>query len=215
LEANVDIATIGALVGLGKGVAEAIKAISGLFGTRDDRKIVTESPPKMAALQAALNQYQGRMRVLAEQLRQAESLTRMVPAWLEVANLLPVWRNASDLSQEDCRRLDGDFRRLVNDSLRDHFSGTFFRTEFGKLPGIPPKIDNLRDRLTTLDRTVASIPPGNIDGFRALWPSITTHFNDCRNAASDVLRLAEDVQGNLIKELAEAATVDLAVVGGS
>lgn len=163
-----DLGTIGALVGLGKGIAEAIKAISGLFDTRDDRKIAMESPPKLVALQAALSQYQGRMRILADQLRQAESLTRMVPAWLEVANLLPVWRSASDLSQDDFHRLDGDLRRLVNDSLRDHFSGTFFRTEFSKLPGIPPKIDNLRERLTTLDRTVASIPPGNVDGFRAL-----------------------------------------------
>jgi len=170
-----------------------------------------ESPAKVAALQAALSQYQGRMRVLADQLRQAESLTRMVPAWLEVANLLPVWRSASDLSQEDSRRLDGDLRRLVNDSLRDHFSGTFFRTEFGKLPGIPPKIDILRDRLTTLDRTVSSIPPGNVEGFRALWPAVTTHFNDCRNAANEVLRLAEDIQGDLIKELDEAATVGLAI----
>jgi hypothetical protein len=134
-EANMDLATIGALVGLGKGVAEAIKAISALFSTRDDRKIAVESLPKVAVLETALVQYQARMRILADQLRQAESLTRMVPAWLEVANLMPVWRSASDLSQEDCHRLDGDFRRLVNDSLRDHFSGTFFRTEFGKLPG--------------------------------------------------------------------------------
>jgi hypothetical protein len=135
----------------------------------------------------------------------------MVPAWLEVANLLPVWRSASDLSHDDFRRLDGDLRRLVHESLRDHFSGTFFRTEFGKLPGIPPKIDILRDRLRTLDRTVSSIPPGNVDAFRALWQVITTHFNDCRNAATDVLRLAEDTQGDLIKELDEAATVGLAV----
>jgi hypothetical protein len=48
-----------------------------------------------------------------------------------------------------------------------------------------------------------------------MWSSITTHFNDCRNAANDVLRQAEEIQGDLIKELDEAATVPLAPTSGS
>jgi nitrogen fixation-related uncharacterized protein len=149
--------------------------------------------------------FSGRLEILSIQLEQSESLTRMVPAWLEVANRMPVWRSAGDLTPDDVQRLDGDLRSFINDSVRDHFSTTFFRSNFNQLPEVEKKLDIFRAKLKDLDRTVSAIPPGNVEVFKGLWAAMTTQFNDLRNAAWEISQLADDVQGNLIRELREAA----------
>jgi len=106
--------------------------------------------------------------------------------------------------------LDRDLRSLIHESIRDHFSATFFRSKFDRLPDVPLKLEIFRDRLHTLDKTVSAVQPSSVQTLQALWPQITTQFNDARNAAHEIQRIADDLQGKLIQELSDAAKDGLA-----
>ena len=97
----------------------------------------------------------------------------------------------------------------MNDSIRDHFSATFFDASFDQLPDVPLRVEIFRDRIRTLDRTISTVQPGNLASLQALWPQITTQFNDTRNAAHEIQRLAEDIHGQLIRELELTASQGL------
>lgn len=195
-----DLATIGSLLSITKAVIEVVQGVGSFFSGSSDKE----------RLKAGFTQLYGRVDVLAAQLEQCESLTRMVPAWLELANRMPFWQQPSALDEREAQILDRDLRGLINDSIRDHFSATFFHSKFDQLPDVPLKLELFRDRLRTLDRTISTVQPGNLQSLQALWPQITTQFNDTRNSASDIQRLAEDLQGRLINELRDAAKQGLA-----
>jgi hypothetical protein len=129
----------------------------------------------------------------------------MLNAWLEVARLMPMWSDVNRLTSDDIRRIDSDLRGFISESVGDHFSSIFFSSNFDKLPGIERKIDIFRAKLNDLDRTINAIPPGNTEVFKGLWGTITTQFNDLRNMAQEISRLADDIQGSLIHELRDAA----------
>jgi hypothetical protein len=193
-----DPALIGSLITYTTSLIDIVKQVRSAFSHSSRDSVAT-----------SLRQMYERVNVLSEQLAQSERLTRMVPAWLELANRMPVWQQASDLDPRDARALDADLRSLVNDSIRDHFSATFFRSSFDRLPDVPLRVQIFRDRITTLDRTVSTVQPGNFASLQALWPQITTQFNDTRNAAYEIQRLADDLHGQLIDELREASAQGL------
>ena len=195
----VDIATIGTLVTITKGLVEIIKGIGSFFGGASDK----------TKLSGEFRTLYGRIDVLALQLEQCERLTRSVPAWLELANRMPMWGDPATLEANQAQTVDRDLRSLIHESVRDHFSGTFFQTDFNRLPDVPVQLEIFRARLRTLDQTVSAIQPGNIQALRALWAQITTQFNDARNTAWEIQRKAEDLQGALIQELREAAASGL------
>lgn len=190
-----DIVTIGSLIGITKSLVEVLKDAGRLFSGSSAK----------AKLESAFAELYERIEVLSVQLEQSEGLTRMVPAWLELANRMPMWQEVTAIEHREAQILDQDLRNLINDSIRDHFSATFFRSNFDRLPGVPVKLEIFRDRLHTLDRTVSTVQPGNVESLKALWPQLTTQFNDARNAAYEIQRIADDLQGQLIQELRDAA----------
>lgn len=197
---GIELATIGTLVSIGKNVIDAVKALKGAVSLKDN-----ESDEKMKALEEAFNNFSGRISVLAEQLEQSERLTRQVPAWLEVASRMPMWKSIEQMDEREAKDTLEDLKRFIFDSIRDHFSGTFFHTDFDKLPELQRKIEFFRDRLTTLDNSLKPIAPGNLAVFKGMWPQIVTQFNDATNSASEIQRQADDVQAELIKELKETS----------
>jgi hypothetical protein len=199
------LAVIGTLVGITKSVVETIKNLKDLFATKDSKRISNEAETKLLSIKDNFSNFYGRMDILSIQLEQSTVLTKMVPAWLEVASLMPVWTAVENLTNDDIRRIDMDLRRFMHDSIRDHFSSTFFGKNFDKLPDVENHLVIFRAKLKDLDRTVSAIPPSNSAAFKSLWPSITTQFNDLRNAAFDTSNLAEQLQGQLIHELRDSA----------
>lgn len=195
----VDIATIGTLVTITKGLVEIIKGIGSFFGGTSDK----------LKLSHEFRTLYSRIDILALQLEQCERLTRNVPAWLELANRMPLWGNPEQLEVNQAQSIDRDLRSLIHESVRDHFSGTFFETDFNRLPDVPVQVEIFRAQLRTLDQTVSAIQPGNIQALKAMWSQITTQFNDARNTAWNIQRKAEDLQGALIRELRDAAASGL------
>jgi hypothetical protein len=163
------------------------------------------------ALNAGVAELYGRIDILSVQLEQSEDLTRMVPAWIEFSSRIgrSLYGNPSEMTANEVQIFEGDLRQLMQKSIRDHFSSTFFETQFDRLPEAPLKLELFRDRLKTLDATISNVAPGNRDALSAQWPQIRTHFNDAQNAAVQIDRLAEDLHGKLIRELRDAAKLGL------
>jgi hypothetical protein len=134
-------------------------------------------------------------------LEQSERLNRMIPAWDAYANQIHIWKQLSDMTPEEAQRIHVALGQLVNSSIRDQFSATFFRTEFDTLPAMEDKLKEFRTNLNNLDRTLRALPAGNFEAFKALWPNITVEFNNLRTSGYEVGRLAEDIHGKLIDEL--------------
>jgi hypothetical protein len=151
-----------------------------------------------------INNFQARLEGLAMQLQQSERLTRMIPTWEAYANQIPMVGDINTLSDAEAQGVHVALRQLIESSIRDQFSGTFFRSEFDTLPGMERQLDFFREHLKNLDRTVSTIPAGNLGAFRVLWPNLSVEFNNLRNSGYDVRRLAEDIHGKLIDELLES-----------
>jgi hypothetical protein len=124
----------------------------------------------MNELREKVDRFQARLEGLAIQLEQTDRLTRMVPAWEAYANQLQVWKDVPNLPEAEAQQIHVALRQLIESSIRDQFSGTFFRTDFDDLPGIKSLIDIFRASANNVDRTCSGIPAGNLQAFRALWP---------------------------------------------
>jgi len=192
---------IGSLIGISKTFLETFALLKKVIGDSrggESEKVLTE-------MRENVNQFQTRLEGLAIQLEQTERLTRMIPAWEAYANQVQVWKDMASISDPEAQQIHVSLRQLVDSSIRDQFSGTFFRTEFDDLPDMKRLIDIFRAHVTNIDRTCSGIPAGNLQAFRALWPSISTEFNNLKNAAYEVRRHAEDLQGRLIAELLKSS----------
>jgi hypothetical protein len=192
---------IGSLVGISKAFLETFVVLKKIIGDSkagDPEKMLTEMRDK-------IDVFQTRLEGLAIQLEQTERLTRMIPAWEAYANQIEVWKDVNTIPDSEAQRIHVSLRQLVDSSIRDQFSGTFFRTDFEDLPDMKRLIDIFRAHVTNIDRTCSGIPAGNLQAFRALWSSISTEFNNLKNAAYEVRRQAEDLQGRLITELLKSS----------
>ena len=192
---------IGSLISISKSFLEALAVLKKLAGDSKNSAQIAA----VTEMRDRVNTFQTRLEGLAIQLEQSERLTRMIPAWEAYASQIPVWKDVPNLPDAEAQQIHVALRQLVDSSIRDQFSGTFFRTEFDGLPDIKRLIDIFRANVTNIDRTCSGIPAGNLAAFRALWPSISTEFNNLKNAAYDVRRKAEDVQAELIEELLRAS----------
>lgn len=54
----------------------------------------------------------------------------MVPAWEAYANQLQVWKDVANVPDQEAQQIHVDLLHLIDSSIRDQFSGTFFRTNF-------------------------------------------------------------------------------------
>jgi hypothetical protein len=192
---------VGSLVTISKGVLDT-------FGSL--RKLLEQKSPDAATVAAAelterIDHFQARLEGIAIQLQQAERLTRMIPAWEAYANQISTWKDVPTVPDADAQQIHVALSQLIDSSIRDQFSGTFFRTDFDDLPDMRRLIDIFRAHITNLDRTISGIPAGNLHAFRALWPSISTEFNNLKNSSYEVRRRAEDIQGDLIAELLKSS----------
>jgi hypothetical protein len=192
---------IGSLIGISKSFLETFALLKKLVGDSHS----SETEKVLSEMREKVNGFQSRLEGLAIQLEQTERLTRMIPAWEAFASQIPVWKDMAAIPDSEAQQVHVSLRQLVDSSIRDQFSGTFFRTEFDELPDMKRLIDIFRANVTNIDRTCSGIPAGNLQAFRALWGSISTEFNNLKNAAYEIRRSAEDLQGKLIAELLKSS----------
>ena len=147
---------VGLLVSIVKGLVDMAKTGTDLFGKRQK------------ATAGAVAQLKERIAGLAEQLHQSVALSKMLPIWLKDHADVDLFTD--DLSDDDVRLLDSNLRRLIHDSIHDHFSGTFFRTSFACLPGVEAGIKGFRERLLALEQQINGILPGDTTIWRRTWP---------------------------------------------
>jgi len=178
---------IGALVSIVKGLVDIAKGGSGMFG--GGKKIP----------QAAVDQLQQRVAALAEQLHQSVALSKMLPVWLKEHSQFNLY--ADHLSDDEVKVLDSGLKSLVSNSIRDHFSGVFFKTSFACLPGIDAAIKAFQGRLHDLEQQLNGIPPGDAQAWRHAWPVLKVRLNDMRVEALRIENMADDVHSKLVQEL--------------
>lgn len=204
---------IGSLVTISKTFLDSFVVLKGLLPSRGSSAEVA-----VTAMRDTIDQFQTRLEGLAIQLQQSERLTRMIPAWEAYATEVTPVADITTVSDVEAQRIHVALRNLIESSIRDQFSGTFFRSQFDALPGLESQLTVFRAHLNNLDRTVSAIPAGNLAAFRALWPSLSIQFNELRNSGYSVRRLAEEIHARLIDELLEStreARKVLARDGGS
>jgi hypothetical protein len=190
---------IGSLVTISKTFLDSFVVLKGLMPSRGGPSDVA-----LTAMRDTIDRFQTRLEGLAIQLQQSERLTRMIPAWEAYANEVTPVADINTIAETEAQRIHVALRNLIESSIRDQFSGTFFRSQFDSLPGMERELDVFRAHLGNLDRTVSTIPAGNLGAFKALWPSLSVQFNDLRNSGYQVRRLAEDINGKLIDELLDS-----------
>ena len=201
-----DITTMGALIDLTDKLITTLGGLSkfisslGIFTPRENAK------QQLNKVTRAFSEYQARLQYLADQLQQSETLTRMVPSWLELANRMPFWQDVTNMSKDEIRMIEKDIRSLIHESIRDHFSSTFFSKNFDKLPGVNEQLIIFRAKLEDLDDTLRGIDDGDTQVFKLQWHKLRTEFGNTRNTADSIQLLAEDIQGKLIHELKESAS---------
>jgi hypothetical protein len=186
------ITEIGALVTIMKTLLEATKSGMELFGG-GARKRTAESVKKT----------QERLEGVAEQLFQSVALSKMLPIWLREHAEVDLYTDT--LSDENVKLLDSRLRRLIDDSIHDHFSGTFFRTSFAVLPDVEAGILAFRERLLALEKQLDGIPPGDATSWRRAWPILKVRMDDLRKEAVKLDNLADDLHAKLVTELRETA----------
>jgi len=188
------ITEIGALVGIVKALLDSAKTGKDLFGG-GQRKVAAEG----------LKKSQDRLAGIAEQLHQSLSLSKMLPIWLKDQSAVNLWEDT--LSDDDVKLLDSKLRDLISDSIHDHFSGTFFQTNFAVLPGVDAGIRDFRQRLLALETQLNGMPHGDAVSWRRSWPIIKVRMHDLRIEAVKLDNLADAIHASLIGELRDAAAV--------
>jgi hypothetical protein len=129
----------------------------------------------------------------------------MLPIWLKEHATVDLYTD--NLTDEEVKLLDSRLRQLISDSIHDHFSGTFFRTNFGVLPGAEAGIKDFRQRLLALESQLNGIPPGDAISWGRAWPIIKVRMHDLRVEAVKLDNLADDVHASLVRELRDAASL--------
>ena len=192
------IIEIGALVTIIKSLLEASKTGQELFGGASRRATVK-----------SIEKTQERLAGIADQLFQSVALSKMLPIWLKEHAAVDLYTDT--LSDDDVKLVDTRLRQLISDSIHDHFSATFFRTNFAVLPGVGVGIKSFGDRLLALETQLNGIPPGNTTAWRLAWPIVKIRMNDLRLEAVKLDNLADEIHTSLVREIKDAATLVVAV----
>lgn len=202
---SLTITALSSLVTIGKNIIDTIKSAKDLF-KNDDKQQAANAEAHLDTLTKSFEVYQERVELLAEQIYQCETLSRFLPQWLLVQdkfNYISVTPTPDELIL-----IDSELRRFIADSIHDHFSSAFFRTNYDKLPEIEAMITNFRNRIKDLDRDLNAIPPGHAQMLGLSWG--TTLKADLFRLRRDVLEIenkANEKFEAVVNELREVATL--------
>ncbi len=188
------ITEIGSLVGIVNSLLTSAKTGRELFGG-SKRRLATES----------VRNAQERLAGIADQLYQSVALSKMLPLWLREHATVDLYTDA--LTDDEVKLLDSTLRQLISDSIHDHFSGTFFMTNFTGLPGVEPGIKLFREKLIALESQMNGILPGDATSWRRSWPIVKVRMTDLRVEAVKLENVAEEVHASLLRELRDAASL--------
>lgn len=203
---SLTITALSSLVTIGKNIIDTIKSAKDLF-TSDSGRNSADAEAHMDTLTKSFKVYQERVELLAEQIYQCETLSRFLPQWLLHQDKFNYISNTP--TQDELGLIDGELRRLLTDSIRDHFSSAFFRTNYDKLPEIETMIKNFRNRISELDRDMNAIPPGNFQLLAITWG--TTLKADLFRLRRDVIEIetkANEKFEEVVNELREVALIN-------
>jgi len=203
----IDFATIGLLATIGKTVVDTFNGVRDLLDTKDVKRIAEKSPEGFDKLKESFTNYQKRLQTLSLQLERCETLTRLMPTWFETFDQIPIQSDLTVYDTDKIAQIWDKLNWLIHESVRDSWSATFFRTKFDQLPNMNDHMTLFRGQLETLDNRVRAVPSNKDRTVTAIgmWPSITNQLHDLRNTAINIQRRAEDIRGELIHELQEAA----------
>jgi polyhydroxyalkanoate synthesis regulator phasin len=202
---SLTITALSSLVTIGKNIIDTIKSAKDLF-KNDDKQQAANAEAHLDTLTKSFEVYQERVELLAEQIYQCETLSRFLPQWLLVQdkfNYISVTPTPDELIL-----IDSELRRFIADSIHDHFSSAFFRTNYDKLPEIEAMITNFRNRIKDLDRDLNAIPPGHAQMLGLSWG--TTLKADLFRLRRDVLEIenkANEKFEAVVNELREVASL--------
>ncbi len=202
---SLTITALSSLVTIGKNIIDTIKSAKDLF-KNDDKQQAANAEAHLDTLTKSFEVYQERVELLAEQIYQCETLSRFLPQWLLVQdkfNYISVTPTPDELIL-----IDSELRRFIADSIHDHFSSAFFRTNYDKLTEIEAMITNFRNRIKDLDRDLNAIPPGHAQMLGLSWG--TTLKADLFRLRRDVLEIenkANEKFEAVVNELREVASL--------
>ena len=200
-----NLSNIGSLASLTKNVIDIIKNIWDLVDKKQDadQELVTYTQ----SLKASFKFFQNRISYLSIQISQMETLTRMLPLWIEKTNQLEDKTWNQNLDYQFIKNLDSDFELFLRESISDTFSAMFFITSFDKLTGVNERIEEIRKDLIQLKTDVEAIPSLDLQSWQVHLPIIKVHLKDLKKKGTNLDYYCIDLRGKLINELKEVATI--------
>ena len=200
------LTTASSLVSIGKSIIDLIKTTKEVF-KKDSSKSVENGDKKLEEINGIFKIYSERIELLATQIYQCETLSRFIPMWLvhhDKFNYISAKPN-----QEELNLLDSELRSFIVDSIHDHFSSAFFRTNYDKLPEIEKMINDFRKRIRDIDRDLNAIPSGRTDMLELSWgTTIKADLFRLRRDVMDIERKANDKFEDVVNELKKAASIN-------
>lgn len=202
---SLTITALSSLVTIGKTIIDTIKSAKDLF-SKDTSQSSVDAEAHLDTLTKGFAVYQQRVELLANQIYQCEALSRFLPMWLLHHDKFNYISNTP--SQDELGMLDVELRRFIGDSIHDHFSSAFFRTNYDKLPEIENKIKNFRDRINELDRDLSAIPQGQLQMLQISWSTtLKADLFRLRRDAMEIESKANEKFEEVVNELREVASV--------
>jgi hypothetical protein len=202
---SLTITALSSLVTIGKTIIDTIKSARDLF-SNDKSQNSIDAEAHLDNLTKGFAVYQQRVELLAEQIYQCETLSRILPTWLQSYNRFGYISNTP--TQDELGMLDIELRRFMTESIRDHFSSAFFRTNYDKIPEIENLIKNFRDRINELDRDLSAIPPGHLQMLELSWnTTLKADLFRISRDAGDIESKANEKFQEVVNELREVASL--------
>ena len=202
---SITLTVLSSLVTIGKTIMDTIKTTKDVF-KKDKTQNSIDAEAHLDTLTSGFAVYQKRIELLATQVFQCETLSRFIPMWLVHHNKFNDIQVAP--STEELKILDTELRWFITDSIRDHFSSAFFRTNYDKLPEIERLIKNFRDGINDIDRDLSAIPQGQTNMLQLSWGvTIKADLFRLRRDAMEIEKKANETFEEVVNELRQASTV--------
>ena len=202
---SITLTVLSSLVTIGKTIMDTIKTTKDVF-KKDKTQNSIDAEAHLDTLTSGFAVYQKRIELLATQVFQCETLSRFIPMWLVHHNKFNDIQVAP--STEELKILDTELRWFITDSIRDHFSSAFFRTNYDKLPEIERLIKKFRDGINDIDRDLSAIPQGQTNMLQLSWGvTIKADLFRLRRDAKEIEKKANETFEEVVNELRQASTV--------
>lgn len=199
------LTVLSSLVTIGKTIMDTIKTTKDVF-KKDKTQNSIDAEAHLDTLTSGFAVYQKRIELLATQVFQCETLSRFIPMWLVHHNKFNDIQVSP--STEELKILDTELRWFITDSIRDHFSSAFFRTNYDKLPEIERLIKSFRDGINEIDRDLSAIPHGQTNMLQLSWGvTIKADLFRLRRDAMEIEKKANEIFEDVVNELRQASSV--------